>query len=115
MSRTKEEIVSHIEQVLNDYITPVVAGHGGQINFLDYNDGTVSIELSGACSGCAGSTQTLKYGVQSMLTELVPEVENVTGVDDPFSSVAPYMMNTHWMDDDIEYLSMEQLRDTDKQ
>ena len=88
--RTQEQIVDNIKQVLETYIAPAVAGHGGEVNFLEYNDGKVLLELSGACSGCAGSTMTLKFGVESMLREMVPEVQEVEGMDDPFSTVDPF-------------------------
>jgi Fe-S cluster biogenesis protein NfuA len=46
--------------------------------------------MSGACSGCASSTLTLKMGIENMLTHYVPEVQSVEGVDDPNSGVDPY-------------------------
>lgn len=88
--RTQEQIVDNIKQVLETYIAPAVAGHGGEVNFVEYNNGRVLLELSGACSGCAGSTMTLKFGVESMLREMVPEVQEVEGMDDPFSTVDPF-------------------------
>lgn len=88
--RTQEQIVDNIKQVLETYIAPAVAGHGGEVNFVEYKEGRVLLELSGACSGCAGSTMTLKFGVESMLKEMVPEVVEVEGMDDPFSTVDPY-------------------------
>ena len=39
--------------------------------------------MSGACSGCASSTVTLKLGVENMLKHYIPEVNKVEGVDDP--------------------------------
>jgi Fe-S cluster biogenesis protein NfuA len=46
--------------------------------------------MSGACSGCASSTYTLKMSIENMLSHYVPEVKSVEGVDDPDSEVAPY-------------------------
>jgi Fe-S cluster biogenesis protein NfuA len=88
--RTQEEIVKDIVEILENYVAPAVASHGGEVNFSDYNDGTVILEMSGACSGCAGSTMTLKMGVEGILTEMVPEVQRVEGFDDPFSQVDPF-------------------------
>ena len=88
--RTQEQIVEHIKQVLDEYITPAVAAHGGAVNFESFENGTVMLEMSGACSGCAGSTMTLKHGAEQMLTQLVPEVNSVEGFDDPFSTVDPF-------------------------
>jgi Fe-S cluster biogenesis protein NfuA len=91
--RTYEQIVKNITEVMEEYVTPAVAQHGGQVNFVSFENGVVLVELSGACSGCAGSTATLKHGIQQMMTSLVPEVNAVDGIDDPFSTVQPYFMN----------------------
>ena len=92
-ARPHEDIVKHILEVMEQYVAPNVAQHGGKVNFVSYENGVLLVELSGACSGCAGSTMTLKHGIQQMMTQLVPEVTEVEGMDDPFSSVDPYYMN----------------------
>ena len=46
--------------------------------------------MSGACSGCASSTETLKMGIQQLLQHYIPEVKLVEGVDDEESEVKPY-------------------------
>ena len=46
--------------------------------------------LTGACSGCAMSSATLKMGIENMLKYYVPEVLAVEGVEDPNSTVNPY-------------------------
>ena len=88
---TYDSIVENIKQVLEIYVQPAVAGHGGVVNYLDYNDGVVTLEMSGACSGCAMSSMTLKEGIERTLTGMIPEVTTVVGVDDPNSGVDPYM------------------------
>lgn len=88
--RTQEQIENEIKQVLENYVAPAVAQHGGFVNFASFNNGLVLLEMSGACSGCAGSTATLKYGVENILKEMVPEVEMVEGFDDPMSTVDPF-------------------------
>lgn len=89
-TRSDEEIVVAIKELLESHVKPAVAGHGGTISFVTYSQGTVLLELGGACSGCAGSTQTLKMGVENMLRHYVPEIEQVDSVDDPNSNVSPY-------------------------
>mgnify|MGYP001250481122 FL=1 len=54
-----DRIVTNIKQTLENYVAPAVAGHGGVVNFVDYQDGTLTLEMSGACSGCAMSAITL--------------------------------------------------------
>lgn len=97
--RSKEEIILEIESLLTTHVGPYVSQHGGEVKFKDYNNGTVILEMSGACSGCASSTMTLKYGIENLLKTVIPEVENVEGMDDPFSSVAPYISDAYYFDD----------------
>jgi Fe-S cluster biogenesis protein NfuA len=99
--RTDEQIIENIKEVLETYIAPAVASHGGEVNFVSYQNNKVLLELSGACSGCAGSTMTLKFGVENMLRELVPEVQEVEGMDDPFSNVDPFYTSFDFIEEDF--------------
>ena len=87
--RTDEQIITQIKELIVEQVQPAVAGHGGNIEFLSYADGALLLELQGACSGCAGSTATLKYGVEQMVKHFVPEVTSVEA-QDGFSEVDPY-------------------------
>nr|MCS5663508.1 NifU family protein [Flavobacteriales bacterium] len=49
---------------------------GGNIKFISYEDGKVSVLLQGACSGCPSSTVTLKQGIENMLKEMLPTLVN---------------------------------------
>ncbi len=66
-----------IQQILNDYVRPAVEQDGGAISYKSFNDGVVTVELRGSCSGCPSSTITLKSGIQSLLQRMVPEVREV--------------------------------------
>ena len=89
-TRTDEEIIKQIKELIESHVKPGVASHGGNIEFLNYADGKLLLEMGGACSGCAGSTQTLKLGVEQMIMHFVPEVTEVDAQDDPFSTVDPF-------------------------
>jgi Fe-S cluster biogenesis protein NfuA len=90
MSRTNEEIVQTIHDLIETRIQPAVSSHGGKINFVSYDEGKLILELSGACAGCAGSTATLKFGVENMVKHYVPEVTEVDAIHDENSGVEPY-------------------------
>jgi Fe-S cluster biogenesis protein NfuA len=66
-----------IQQILNDYVRPAVEQDGGAISFRSFNEGIVTVELRGSCSGCPSSTITLKSGIQNLLQRMVPEVKEV--------------------------------------
>ena len=76
-NRSEEEIIKKIKELIETNVKPAVAGHGGVIDFVDYNDGHLKLILGGACSGCASSTITLKMGVENRLKEEFPEVVEV--------------------------------------
>ena len=83
--RTKEEIVKEIESIVEKNIQPSVEMHGGVVKLQDFDmdTGVALMLMSGACSGCASSSITLKMGVENMLKHYVPEVNAVEGMDDP--------------------------------
>jgi len=66
-----------IQQILHDYVRPAVEQDGGAISYRSFNEGVVTVELRGSCSGCPSSTITLKSGIQNLLQRMVPEVKEV--------------------------------------
>ena len=70
-------IVAQIKEILDTYVKPAVENGGGQIVFKDYMNGVVTLEMRGSCSGCPSSTVTLKRGIESMLTRMIPDVKEV--------------------------------------
>ena len=99
MSRTKEEVMIQVAQVMEEYVTPNVAQHGGQVNVIDLNmeTGILSTQLSGSCSGCASSTATLKQGIESTLMHFIPEIKGATGEDDPMFNDPYYTSDPNQM------------------
>ena len=83
--RTKEEIIKEIESIVEKNIQPSVEMHGGVVKLQDFDmdTGVALMLMSGACSGCASSSITLKMGVENMLKHYLPEVNAVEGMDDP--------------------------------
>ena len=71
------EIEKKIIQILETKIRPAVARDGGDIKFKKYNNGIVTVQLQGSCSGCPSSIMTLKQGVQNLLCHYIPEIEKV--------------------------------------
>ena len=71
------EVEIKIQQILNDYVRPAVEQDGGAISFKSFDEGIVTVQLRGSCSGCPSSTITLKSGIQSLLQRMVPEVKEV--------------------------------------
>ena len=75
-----DEIEKQIIKILDTKIKPAVARDGGDIKFKEFNNGVVTVQLQGSCSGCPSSTMTLKQGVQNLLCHYIPEVKEVIAV-----------------------------------
>jgi len=75
------EIEKKINEVL-DKIRPFLVNDGGNIEFLKFEDGIVYIRMMGACSNCSLLDVTLKDGIESALTNEIPEVLGVVNIND---------------------------------
>ena len=75
-----DEVVKKIINVLDEKIRPAVARDGGDIKFKSFDNGLVTVELQGSCSGCPSSMATLKQGVQNLLCHYVSEVQRVEAI-----------------------------------
>ena len=53
---------------------------GGDIKFIEYNNGIVYLALQGSCAGCPSATLTLKNGVENLLKHNIPEIKKVEEV-----------------------------------
>ena len=73
-----EEIPAEVDleklQETLEYIRPAIQMDGGDIVLMGVEDGTVNLQMVGACGGCPMSMMTLKAGIERILTERVPGV-----------------------------------------
>ena len=69
-----------IKHLLDEFVKPAVEQDGGAIDYLAFKDGTVYVQLRGACAGCPSSTQTLKGGIEQLLKSKLDAVEQVVAV-----------------------------------
>ena len=60
-------------------IRPALQADGGDVELLDVDEknGTVKVRLTGACGTCPMAAMTLRFGVEKILKEQVPEVKEV--------------------------------------
>ena len=61
-------------------IRPFLQQDGGDLEYVAFEDGKVSLRLQGACSSCPSSTMTLKMGIENALKQQIPEVTEVVAV-----------------------------------
>ena len=66
------DVETRIVDILDEFVKPAVESDGGNIRFMSYEKGVVSVLLQGACSGCPSSTVTLKQGIENLLKKMLP-------------------------------------------
>lgn len=69
-----------IVALLNEYVRPAVENDGGAIDYVGFEDGVVTVEMKGSCSGCPSSTATLKGGIEQLLKANLHEVKEVVAL-----------------------------------
>ncbi len=67
-----------VEEAL-DGIRPALQADGGDVELIDVDEenGIVTVQLQGACSGCPSAQITLAMGVERAIKEKVPEIKEV--------------------------------------
>lgn len=69
-----DEVVLAVKELLATRIRPMLLADGGNVRYIDMDDGTVFLLLEGACQTCPSSHITLKSGIERMLMHWIPEV-----------------------------------------
>ncbi len=72
MQTMEEQILQTIEK-----IRPYIQRDGGDVQFVSFQDGIVTVRMLGACAGCLALDETLKDGIEAILLEEVPGVTEV--------------------------------------
>jgi Fe-S cluster biogenesis protein NfuA len=69
-----------VEKAL-DKVRPSLMADGGNVELVDVKGGIVKVKLTGACGGCPMSQMTLKMGIERVLKQEIPEIEEVVSVE----------------------------------
>lgn len=81
VNENDSDIDVKIKGILDEYVKPAVEMDGGAINFVSFEDGLLTLELQGSCSGCPSSTVTLKDGIENLMKRMVPQVTEVVATN----------------------------------
>ncbi len=77
---TSRGLKRRVERTL-DEIRPYLMSHGGDVNLLEVTpDNVARLQLVGACGGCPMSAMTLKFGIERILEDRVPELAGIEAV-----------------------------------
>ena len=81
MTHTREELISKVQNVL-EQVRPYLQQDGGDIIFVELtDDNVVNVELTGACGSCPFITMTLKNGVETTMKKALPEIKEVVAIN----------------------------------
>jgi Fe-S cluster biogenesis protein NfuA len=78
-SGTMDLFVSRIMEALKQ-VRPNLLADGGDIEFVAIENGILKVRLKGTCADCPMSDITLRYGVESVIKEKIPEIRKVEPV-----------------------------------
>jgi len=81
---------ARVEKVI-EIIRPAIQADDGDIELheVDEATGEVTVELSGACTTCPASDQTLKAGIERILKDRVDGVTSVRNVGETLNPDGP--------------------------
>ncbi|HEX8144088.1 MAG TPA: NifU family protein [Pyrinomonadaceae bacterium] len=60
-----------------DKVRPYLHSHGGNVEVLGIDDGTVRLRLEGSCKSCPSSSMTLKLAIEEAIYEAAPDVAGI--------------------------------------
>lgn len=83
-------VAERVVAVVNQAINPAIASHGGFVEVVAVEEQTAYVRLGGGCQGCGMASVTLSQGIESTITEMVPEVAKVVDVTDHAQGENPY-------------------------
>lgn len=71
----KNEIRASLQE-----LRPYLQKDGGDVEFIDYEDGTLTVRLTGACRGCPYSEMTLAAGIKRTLQQKHPDLQEIRNI-----------------------------------
>lgn len=75
MGTDDRDIISEVEAVLDEFVRPYLATHGGDLKVVGVEGGVVFFQLMGRCVGCAAADQTSEELINRQLVERVPGIK----------------------------------------
>ena len=84
------ELTDRIRAALDEHVNPVLAGHGGGVELVEVKDNVAYLRMGGGCQGCGLADTTLRFGVEAVLRDLVPELGTLYDLTDHRAGLSPY-------------------------
>jgi len=84
------DLAERVQQVIDQYVSPGVAQHGGNVILVEVRDNVVYVQMGGGCQGCGLASVTLNQGIEKILKEKIPEIEAIQDVTNHAAGSNPY-------------------------
>ncbi len=85
-----DPLALQVQELIDSRINPGVGAHGGHVELLDVKDNTVYVRLGGGCQGCGMVDVTLRQGIEALIREEIPQIQQVVDTTDHASGQNPY-------------------------
>lgn len=85
-----DPLAMQVQAVIDDYINPGIAGHGGWVVLRDFKEQSIYLEMGGGCQGCGLSAVTLRQGIERAIREAVPQVKDIIDITEHGEGENPY-------------------------
>jgi Fe-S cluster biogenesis protein NfuA len=72
--------LERVRRLVDEEIRPLVARDGGDVVFVDYRAGILSLQLRGACAGCPSAERTLREGIALRMRQVLRDFVDVVAV-----------------------------------
>ena len=79
-----------VVEIFRVEINPAIASHGGAVELIDVQDGTVVLRMQGGCQGCGMANVTLRQGIEGTLRRALPSLKGIQDVTDHTAGTDPY-------------------------
>lgn len=79
-----------VVEIFRAEINPQIASHGGAVELIDVQDGTVVLRMQGGCQGCGMASVTLRQGIEGTLRRALPSLKGIQDVTDHAAGANPY-------------------------
>lgn len=75
-NKSQSSLLEKIKQEIN-YARVYIQNDGGDVSFVDFKNGILTLEVLGHCVGCASFDTTFTFGLKAILMEKYPEIKDV--------------------------------------
>lgn len=73
--------IDKVQEVLDEMVRPALQGDGGDITLVRIEANNIYVRLVGSCKSCPSSVATMRMGVEALLKEEFPAMNELIQVD----------------------------------